>query len=180
MTLLSWQEPVQLPPWSDLNIHLTIKHTAIEWQNNLYHLQFSHSINLRLEKHSDKLLWIASTTSMYTEKITTPNHPVFQTYYAVLAAPTVPTVPALRRSLNRTGTIVNTTETLTTIAWIPKTRPNPFRWIQAGWKYPTANPPQVRHILRMADTQVDRLGYFSKEYAVIALVRVSICQKHPT
>lgn len=50
----------------------------------------------------------------------------------------------------------------TTMAWMPNTSPIPFRAIHAGWKYPTAKPPQVRHMFRIADTQVDCSGYFSK------------------
>lgn len=61
------------------------------------------------------------------------------------------------------GVMVRTIATQTTIAWMPNTKPSPLRSIHAGWKYPTANPPQVRHILRMAETQVDCSGYFSRE-----------------
>lgn len=56
------------------------------------------------------------------------------------------------------------------MAWMPNTSPRPLRAIQAGWKYPTANPPQVRHIFRMADTQVAWPGYFSSAYAEMALI----------
>jgi len=61
----------------------------------------------------------------------------------------------LRRSTSSTGVIVRTTAVQTTMAWIPNTTPRPLRTIHSGWKYPTAKPPQVRHMFRMADTQVD-------------------------
>jgi len=58
--------------------------------------------------------------------------------------------------------MVRMAQITTMAAWIPKTTPAPSRAIHAGWKYATEKPPQVRHMLMMAETEVEWLGYFSR------------------
>jgi hypothetical protein len=68
-----------------------------------------------------------------------------------------------------TGAMNKTMHTATRAACVAKTVAIPSFAIQLGWKYPTANPPHVRHMLMMALTTEACSGYFSSAKAVALL-----------